>query len=336
MKHCKKPERKISAGRRVLNVLLLLLLIFLLLAMGYTLTMLGKMNYIGNNEATVSQEELERYLGENKDTRPYGAEEEQIVLKSVPGEQIVSENTVHILLIGEDARPGESRGRSDTMLLCSVNIGEKKLTVTSFMRDMYVSIPGYTPHKLNAAFAWGGMQLLEETIGFHFGIEIDGCFAVDFEAFQWIVDELGGVEITLTAQEAQYLGLREGINRLNGQTALTYARIRSIGDGDFDRTQRQRNVIQALIAQCRDMTVGEMHILLEKVLPRVRTNLEKTQVLQYSLEILPLLTEGVDTEKICIPSAGTYRYAWVNGMSVLLPDLEANRQILRQVLSNKE
>lgn len=337
MKHCKKPDGKISAGRRVLNILLSLLLVFLILlliAMGYTLNMLGKMNYIVGDEPTISPEELDRYLGENKDTRPSGVEDEQIVLDAVPGEQIYSENVVNILLIGEDARPGESRGRSDTMILCSLNPSEKKLTVTSFMRDMYVSIPGHIPHKLNAAFAWGGMDLLEETIGFHFGIAIHGCFVVNFEAFQWIVDEMDGVEIVLSSQEAQYLGCQEGVNRLNGQTALTYARIRSIGDGDFDRTERQRKVIQAMVGQCKNMTAGKLHTLLETVLPKIRTNLDKTQILQYGLEILPLLANGVETEKICIPAAGTYRYAWVNGMSVLLPDLEANRQILRQALSD--
>lgn len=339
MQHRGRPEGNGKSGRKVLNILLTFLLIFLILVligMGYTLAMLGKMNYVGYAEVTVSPEELEKYLEENTQADRPGVIEEEIVLDSTPGEKLDSTNVRHILLIGEDARPGEQRGRSDAMILCSFHMAEKKLTVTSFLRDLYVTIPGYADHKLNSAYAWGGMRLLQDTLLLNFGIEIDGCFAVDFQAFQKVIDRLGGVDILLTAEEANYLGCPQGINRLSGSTALSYTRIRSIGDGDFGRTERQRKVIGALLSQCSAMNVAQLHTLLEDVLPLVHTNMEQTSILQLGLELLPVLAGGCQTEKLCIPAEGAYRYAWAKGMSVLVPDMEKNREKLRQVLSEKK
>lgn len=335
MQHRGRPEGNGKSGRKVLNILLTFLLFFLILVligMGYTLVMLGKMNYVGYAEATVSPEELEKYLEQNTQAAQSGEEEEEIVLDSTPGEKLDSPNVRHILLIGEDARPGESRGRSDAMILCSFHTEEKKLTVISFLRDLYVTIPGYTDHKLNSAYAWGGMRLLQETLLQNFGIEIDGCFAVDFQAFQKVIDRLGGVDILLTAEEAKYLGCPQGVNRLSGSTALTYARIRSIGEGDFGRTERQRKVIGALLSKCGGMNAAQLHALLNDVLPLVDTNVEQKEMLQLGMELLPVLAGGCETEKMCIPTEGAYRYAWVKGMSVLVADMEENREKLRQTL----
>lgn len=335
MKHTGESGGRCSAGRKVLNILLTFLLIFLILVligMGYTLAMLGKMNYVGQQEATISPAELENFIEQSKDTEK--TEGEDIVLDAVPGDRIENQNMIHILLIGEDARPGEGRGRSDAMLLCSFDTAARKLTVTSFMRDLYVTIPGYTDHKLNSAYAWGGMKLLSETIFLNFGIEIDACFAVDFRAFETVIDSLGGVDVFLTAEEAAYLGCAQGMTRLNGCKALTYARIRSIGQGDFGRTDRQRKILQALIEQCKTMGAGQLHSLLDELLPLVQTNAEQQKILQYCLELTPILTGGCETQKLCIPAEGTYEYAWAKGMSVLLPNLEQNRKILQGVLSD--
>lgn len=333
MKHTGESGRRRSAGRRVLNILLVFLLIFLILVligMGYTLAMLGKMNYVGEQETTFSPAELENYMEQSKDGEvPEG---EDAVLDFMPGEKIENQNMIHILLIGEDARPGEDRGRSDAMLLCSIDTATKKLTVTSFLRDLYVTIPGFTDHKLNSAYAWGGMKLLSETILLNFGIEIDACFAVDFRAFETVIDSLGGVDIFLTDEEAAYLSCPQGMTRLDGSKALMYARIRSIGQGDFGRTDRQRKLLQVMIERCKTMGTGQLHALLDELLPLVQTNAEQQRILQYCLELTPILTGGCETQKLCIPAEGTYEYAWAKGMSILLPNLEENRKILQSVL----
>ena len=333
MRHTGESGRRRSAGRRVLNILLVFLLIFLILVligMGYTLAMLGKMNYVGEQEATLSPAELENYMEQSKDEEiPEG---EDAVLDFVPGEKIENQNMIHILLIGEDARPGENRGRSDAMLLCSIDTAAKKLTVTSFLRDLYVTIPGFTDYKLNSAYAWGGMKLLSETILLNFGLEIDACFAVDFRAFETVIDSLGGVDIFLTDEEAAYLSCPQGMTRLDGSKALMYARIRSIGQGDFGRTDRQRKLLQVMIERCKTMGTGQLHALLDELLPLVQTNAEQQRILQYCLELTPILTGGCETQKLCIPAEGTYEYAWAKGMSILLPNLEENRKILQSVL----
>ena len=333
MKHKGKRERKGSAGRTVwiiLLSLLLLLLVIVLLMMGYTLHMLGKMEYSGQ-EATISPEQLQSYLEQETQTGMESAPAEELHWDTVCEDTRKNQDVINILLVGADTRQGELRGRSDAMLLCSVNTVSRKLTVVSFMRDMYVTIPGYVDHKLNSAYAWGGMALLRETLLVNFGVEMDGVLSVDFESFSQVIDSIGGVEIQLTNSEAEYLGVDQGLQRLDGKTALTYARIRSIGNGDFDRTVRQQNVLQAVIKQCSRMGAGELHRLLEQLLPQITTDLEKGKLLQYLAQIIPVLPE-METEKLRLPVQGGYRDEKISNMWVLLPDLAANRKILAQTV----
>lgn len=333
MKHKGKRERKGSAGRTVWIILLSLLLLFLvivLLMMGYTLHMLGKMEYSGQ-EVTISPEQLQSYLEQETQTGMESAPAEELHWDTVCEDTRKNQDVINILLVGTDTRQGELRGRSDAMLLCSVNTVSRKLTVVSFMRDMYVTIPGYVDHKLNSAYAWGGMALLRETLLVNFGVEMDGVLSVDFESFSQVIDSVGGVEIQLTSSEAEYLGVDQGLQQLDGKTALTYARIRSIGNGDFDRTVRQQNVLQAVIKQCSRMGAGELHRLLEQLLPQITTDLEKGKLLQYLAQIIPVLPE-METEKLRLPVQGGYRDEKISNMWVLLPDLAANRKILAQTV----
>lgn len=101
-------------------------------------------------------------------------------------------NIKSILLIGQDKREGQSRQRSDSMILATLDKDQKTISLTSFMRDLYVAIPGYSSTRINAAYAYGGMDLLDETLTQNFGVEIDGNVEVDFEVFQVLVDKVGG------------------------------------------------------------------------------------------------------------------------------------------------
>ena len=159
---------------------------------------------------------------------------------------------VHFLLVGRDAHgPGEN-GRSDSMILCSVDTGAKRVTLISFLRDIYLRIPGHGSNRLNAAYSWGGAELLKQTLQENFGVTADVTLEIDFEGFQNVIDQLGGVDIDLTDEEADHLNnghgwsLHAGVNHLDGQQALAYSRIRYL-DSDFYRTERQRNVLTALL-----------------------------------------------------------------------------------------
>lgn len=342
-----KRKRLGIAGRCVRAVLILLLLIIFIALLGitvYIIGMTGLIRYAGEGSVTMDPKQVQEYIAGQKETFDPSYQGKEIESDSITWEQAegVSESdkqVLHILLVGTDARPGESYARSDAMILCSLNTQAKQLTVTSFMRDMYVPIPGYVDHKLNSAYAWGGIPLLKETLLKNFGIETDMVFVVDFAGFEQAVDAVGGVDIYLTGQEAAYLGeqcFREGINHLNGADALTYARIRSIGSGDFDRTARQRNVIGALTGKMQTMTPMQLHAMLEKLLPLITTDGKHGEILELLSRWTPMLIGDYKTVSLQIPGSQAYQDAWVADMAVLLPDLAKNREILHEEIYKKD
>lgn len=257
---------------------------------------------------------------------------------------IDGDNLVNILLIGQDRREGEGQARSDAMILCTFNMEKHSLTMTSFMRDMYVQIPGYLDNRINAAYQLGGMELLDDTIFQNFGVEINGNVEVDFSRFEQIIDLLGGVDINLNASEAAYLNrngnwdanedetvgawsLTEGMNHLTGQQALAYSRIRYIGNSDYERTSRQRAVLSALIEAYKNTSLTRMLTLLDDVLPLLTTDMSNKEIIGYVTDLFPMLSScTVTTQRI--PTDGAYYDATIRGMSVLVPDLEKNRQLL--------
>lgn len=245
---------------------------------------------------------------------------------------------LNILLIGQDAREGEEGARSDSMILCTYNKATKELTMTSFLRDLYVPIPGHGSNRINAAYSFGGTRLLKKTIGQNFSIAIDGSIEVDFAHFSGIIDQLGGVEMELRQDEAEVINrqtgseLSEGLQRLDGFQALTYSRIRSLDfDGDISRTNRQRKVMSALIDSLRESSIQELIPVIGNILPMLTTDLNRGQLLLYTLELLPNLPE-MDIRSQKIPADGTFTDQTIDGMSVLVADMETQRQHLRSSL----
>ena len=239
-----------------------------------------------------------------------------------------SDDVINILLIGQDRRPGETRSRSDSMILCTVNRNDKTIVLTSFMRDLYVQIPGYGNNRINASYAWGGMELLNKTLEQNFGIYIDGNVEVDFEQFTEIVDLLGGVPMELRADEAQYINidtqssLTEGMQQLTGKQALSYSRIRNLdADADFSRTNRQRKVLDALFRQVKDAGLVRLLTLLDEVLPMVTTDMGNGEILGYATKVFPMMS-GVSISSQRVPADGAYKGAMIDGMSVLVADMD--------------
>lgn len=245
---------------------------------------------------------------------------------------------INILLVGQDAREGEDQSRSDSMILCTYNKTTEQLTMTSFLRDLYVPIPGFGSNRINAAYSFGGTPLLKKTIDQNFRVAIDGSIEVDFTHFSEIIDQLGGVEIELRQDEADVINqqtgsrLGEGIQKLDGFQALTYARIRSLDmDGDFSRTNRQRKVINALVDSLRGSSIQELTPVIGNILPMLTTDLNRGQLFLYALEILPHLSQ-MEIRSQRIPADGTFTDQTVDGMSVLVADMDAQRQHLRNTL----
>ncbi len=268
--------------------------------------------------------------------------------------QVVGEKHINILLIGNDARDGDTAPRSDSMILCTFNTETKTITMTSFLRDTYVQIPNFNRgDKLTHAFHWGGyygtsmdagnggiasaIEVLDSTLEYNFGVKIDGNLCVDFAAFEKVIDQVGGVDIDLTEKEARHLNKRygfslsSGINRLNGKEALGYARIRDI-DSDIVRAGRQRTVVMALIDKARGMNFVQLNDLLMEVLPMITTDMSDQQIMEYAMALFPMLG-GCKTASQQIPMEGTYSFAYVDDLAVeRIDDLEANLELLRQTI----
>ena len=297
-------------------------------------------------EVTLSDEEIQSILAETDpvDEGPENDYEElapeEVTMPEEPAEVIVKEDHVYnILLIGQDRRPGQGRQRSDAMILCTINKDAKTLVLTSFLRDTYVKIPDYNGRKygsnrLNVPYAVGGMKLLDECMLMNFGIEIDHNIEVDFSGFEKIVNALGGVDVELTGAEANHLGggLKKGENRLNGEQALSYSRIRAL-DSDFGRANRQRKVLLAILDRIRDMSMSELLSLTETFFPMITTDMSNGDIVNYVMDFFPMLTELEITAQSA-PAEGEYRGAKINGMSVLVPDLEAINTRLRETIGS--
>ena len=329
----------------VLCVVLSLALVGLIAAYIYMDTMLDKINRYPAQQETLSSSQIAQIEQETDSIDPTFTgptlDPEDVTWSTEPVETIDNENIINILLIGQDRQAGEGRQRSDAMILCTVNKETKTLTMTSFLRDLYVQIPGYQDNRINAAYQFGGMELLNKTLEKNFGVVVDGNVEVDFTQFEKLVDMMGGVDISLTSAEAGHLNgmhgwaLREGVNHLNGNQALQYSRIRYIGT-DFGRTNRQRTVLAALINQSKNLNLAEINDLLSQALGLITTDMSNADILGYMLELFPIL-KNIEIKTQYIPAEGTFQYAQVRGMSVLVPNIDACRELLSNtILKNVE
>ena len=243
---------------------------------------------------------------------------------------------LNILITGQDRRDPEGWGRSDTMILCSINTQTDTITMVSFLRDLYVPIPGHGSNRLNAAYSWGGTELLNKTLNQNFGAPIDGNIEIDFYDFMALIDYLGGVTMDLTEQEANYMNknhgwdLVEGENLLDGSQALSYSRIRSL-DSDFVRTERQRNVLTQVLEMLHKLNWSELQSALDMLLENSTMSFSSDELFLYTLGFYPVLSDG-DIVTAQIPADGTWNYATVSGMSIIKADLDANKVLLQQWL----
>lgn len=249
---------------------------------------------------------------------------------------------INLLLIGQDSRESDSQARSDAMILCSVYPDKQSVTLISFLRDLYVQIPGHSSNRLNAAYAFGGMALLKETLSQNFDIRLDGCIEVDFSQFIRLIDLMGGVSLDLRRDEAQLLNrihgtnhLKEGLQQLDGSLALTYVRIRSLDpDSDFSRTLRQRKLLAATFQALRQCSVREALSLLAAMKELVSTDLAAPQLASCVSAALPLLS-GADIIQLQIPADGTYTSETVDGMAVLIADPRQTEAIVHAALAEE-
>ena len=272
------------------------------------------------------------------------------------------DGAVTLLVIGTDNRKGDKVGRSDTILLVSIRPAQQRCAVVSVQRDLYVTIPDHGENRINAAYSCGGAALLRAAIEDNLQVPVDGTVQVDFSAFQTMVDAAGGVDLSLSAQEAEYLrgegpncvdgkagrytsgrtyDVQKGKTHMDGAMALDYVRARHVGkSSDFGRTGRQRMLLKALLKQAKKSSLPELMDLLrgaKRVLKEghASSDLRWEQLAGLGLTALDMV-QGEDEEWLLTgsaPAQGQYLDEKRDGMAVLVPkDWEQLREELHRTL----
>lgn len=340
-----EPQKKKKSGCLIFLIvmlsLLLVALIVVAIGMNYIFGRLGHFENPEPSDGTIPKMSDEFDVegnqegGENFET----VDASDVVFETV---DVLEGDMINIMLIGQDRRPGEERARSDSMILVTLNKEKGTIQLTSFMRDLYVQIPGYMDNRLNVAYRYGGTDLMNETFKVNFGLEIDGNVMVDFDEFTDIIEILGGVTLEISSAEAKYMNARSdnsfkaGVNYMNAEDALTFTRMRYAAGGDYGRTDRQRRVLMAIAESFRDADLVTIFNVIDQVLPHIVTNLTDAQIIEYATAGLTILGNGGTMDTLRIPQDDAHYNANIRGMAVLVPNLEACREDLREFIYDNE
>ncbi|MCL2545472.1 MAG: LCP family protein [Clostridia bacterium] len=252
----------------------------------------------------------------------------------------------HYLFVGKDnwgELASAEQGRADAILLITLDFDSKSLSMTSFLRDTMVDMPGGGRNRLNTLSRLYGDEALRAYIEETYALDIAGMFSINFSGAVRVIDALGGITVDLTRAEANYLRravgnygaeftLREGPSRLNGAQALGYMRCRSL-DSDFGRTNRQANVLKALMQEARAMPLDKVLRVVPEVLGFYATDLGLGDQLALARGLF--LLRDAPLRRHQIPAEGAYRYTSVGGSSMLRIDAEKNRALFEAFLSGQ-
>ena len=255
-------------------------------------------------------------------------------VKSSVSDTNISEDYYNVLLIGCDKSDGESQ-RSDSMILVTIDKVHQKIKLTSFMRDLWVSIPGYDDGRLNAAYSYGGAELLMKTINQNFSINVNDYVMVDFEMFEKLIDGLGGVSVDITEDEADFINetshakVHSGVNTLNGDYALIYCRIRYL-DSDFNRTQRQRKVMNSIMKKTVSQNPITTLSVMSDILPLITTDISPLSLTLKAFGAIGYLNYGNDQFRLPIDDG--YTSEMIYGQDVLVPDIDENTKALHSFI----
>ncbi|MEF2884103.1 MAG: LCP family protein [Ruminococcus sp.] len=268
------------------------------------------------------------------------------------GELLQDSKVLNVMLFGEDNKGEDEHGRTDPMIMMSVDNRHKKIKLTSFQRDTYVYIPGHGNNKINAAYTLGGPKLTIETIEANFGIKVDRYAVVDFDSFIEIIDTLGGIDMEVTQDEITYINYQmykngqssewstikepAGIVHLTGQEALWYARNRGLTQGeddneigldgdDWDRTSRQRKLLEKLFNDMKKADITKIISIVSTIGPMITTNLKKDEITALVSHSMTYL--GYTVEQYYVPTEGLWYYNdnTAVGSVIEIADMEAQR-----------
>ncbi|WP_219224852.1 LCP family protein [Pedobacter antarcticus] len=254
---------------------------------------------------------------------------------------------VNIALFAVDRRKEDELGNSDVIMIISLDQITKKIKMTSILRDTYVEIEGKGKDKINAAFAIGGPQLAIKTLNQNFGLDIQDYINVDFFGTAKMIDALGGVDVNLKPEEIPYLNnyLQEisiiehipatpvkvpGLQRLNGKQTVAYTRIRAVGRGDFERTERQRTVLVALFNKLQGAGAEVFPVFMSQILPNLETSMSNMTLFKIGGDILGSKSKTIEQARF--PTDTMSKGIRVNNIWYLSADLKATTQSLHNFI----
>ena len=324
-----KKRKKKSLGFKIFITIISILFVIALAGIGVFYSTLSKMDNVELNKdnlGVTSTEELEVYDNYKK--------------------------IKNIALFGIDSADGV--GRSDSMMIATVDPVHDKLKITSIMRDSYVNIEGYGYDKLNHAYAYGGPELSIKTINQTFGLNIEDFVAVDFASLPKIIDVLGGIELDITDEEItceininNYIdGINDalgtnashiyspGLQTVNGVQALAYSRIRYASGGDYERTHRQRIVLEKLFEKALNISPTHYASFVNQILPYVQTNLGASDILSLATKVVTM--GGGTLEQDRFPRDGYGEGQMIDGVYYLVFDeTSTKQQIMDYIFDDK-
>lgn len=260
--------------------------------------------------------------------------QQQEAMLNVADQMFQTKNTYNILLLGVDRRDESWNGNSDVVMLVTVNMDKQKIYMTSFLRDLYANIPDIGVRKLNAACANGGPELTEETLEENYQVKIDNYAMVDFNAMIDVIDALGGIDLEIDEDERvtandyitcmcqdngvdpdPYYIEEAGLVHLNGYQAVGYARNRYTGKGsDFGRTQRQRNVMTAILKKVQSGSYDSLTDVVKSVMPYITHDITQMEMLGILMKLNTWI--GYDVIEQHIP----YDNEYYSDNEILIPN----------------
>lgn len=274
---------------------------------------------------------------------------EEIAKKEAKQEALKNEKSMNIALFGLDRRSKEEKSRADSIMVANINFETKTINLVSILRDTLVDIKGNGKDKLNHSYAYGGPELSMETINSNFDLDINKYVSVDFFSLAKVIDIIGGVDIDLKDYEANQINqnLNEinsieklpketdyiqgsGLKNLNGRQAVAYCRIRKEGNGDYERTQRQRNVLKAILLKYEKLDSGKRFEVGMEMMSQVNTNIPINDIKDLQNKILS--DRDFTINQHMIPFEGSFETKIIDKKWVIDANMKENIKKIHEYL----
>lgn len=273
----------------------------------------------------------------------YKSQNEENPTKNIPNieNELKNEKHIDIALFGIDKRNENEKSRSDSIIIASIDLEKKTINLVSLLRDTLVEIDGHGQDKLNHAYAYGGSKLSLETINSNFDLDIDKYVSVDFYSLAKVIDIVGGVDIELKDYEIEQINAnlveinkienlkkgtdyitQNGIKTLNGRQAVAYSRIRKKGNGDYERTQRQRNVLKSILEKYEKQPSDKKFEINMEIIGQISTNIPVSYIKELGLKIFS--DKEFEVNQYMIPYEGRFETITYKNMWCIKPNMKEN------------